>query len=137
VATALNQIDERLVDSDNVSTSETTASTTYADLATGGPALTATTGTRALVFLSAEMSNVNATADCYASVDVSGASTFVATDARAVRFKSVASNDRGRLGIATMYDSSLTPGASTFTMKYRVSAGTGTFLNRHIAVIAL
>jgi hypothetical protein len=31
--------------------------------------------------------------------------------------------------------SSLTPGSNTFTMKYRVTAGTGTFLARQIAVI--
>ena len=58
--TGLNSIAERLTDTDLVATSQTTISTSYADLATVGPTVTATTGPYAIVFL--YNSNVNSTA---------------------------------------------------------------------------
>ena len=40
-------------------------------------------------------------------------------------------------GSATFYVTGLTAGSNTFTAKYRVDAGTGTFANRTIVVIPL
>ena len=40
-------------------------------------------------------------------------------------------------GSATFYVIGLTAGSNTFTAKYRVDAGTGTFANRTIVVIPL
>ena len=82
VTTAANAIAERVVDSETVATSQTTTSTSYTDLATTGPAVTVTTGARALVFYGAEMENTTSTALSAASVAVSGATTDAASDAR-------------------------------------------------------
>lgn len=117
----------------DVTTSEATTSTTYTDLTTSGPAVTATIGPSgiALVIVSARMSNTgsNTTAMSYA---VSGASTVAAADVNA------ASND-GVAGRSTRMtvQTGLTAGSNTFTAKYRADAGTGTFDSRRIIVIPI
>ena len=45
VTTGVNTVEERTPTTDDIATSETTASATFADLATAGPAVTVTTGT--------------------------------------------------------------------------------------------
>ena len=40
-------------------------------------------------------------------------------------------------GTATFYVTGLTPGSTTFTAKYDVTGGTGTFANRSIVVVPL
>lgn len=134
VGNGLNSIVERLPQVDNVATSETTASTTYTDLATVGPSVTTATGSRALVFIRAAFENSGANNGTFMSWDVTGATTFAASENQAVNFAGLSAATRWRLGSHYMI-SSLTPGTNTFTMKYRVTAGTGTFLARQIAVI--
>lgn len=136
VATGTNAIAERLIDGDTVSTSQTTASTSYADLATAGPSVTATTGVRALVWITADIANSTGGATSFVGVDVSGATTSAAVDSRAIQLESSAANDHARIGVAIMYEV-LNSGSNVFKMQYKVSAGTGTFLDRHIAVMAL
>lgn len=116
-----------------VDTSETTASTSFTDLATSGPAATVTTRTSALVFIAANLSN-NTDASLM-SMAVSGASTVAAADTKAIRHGGSATIDSeaGTFFVVT----GLTAGSNTFTAKYRVNAGTGTFRNRRIAVIPL
>jgi hypothetical protein len=138
VTTGANSIAERLVDGNNVFTSETTGTTSYTDLATVGPSVPgAPTGDRAIVFITAEMSNNTLGSSCFAGVDVSGASTIAANDTACLKYESSAANDRIRATAAVHFDGSLTPGTHTFTLKYKVDGGTGTFLNRNICVIAL
>lgn len=68
-------------------------------------------------------------------VAVSGASTIAAADARSL-FAYYAAAYRYQMSSAYVY-TGLTAGSNTFTMQYKVSAGTGTFLNRHIIVFPL
>lgn len=122
-----------------VATSQTTTSTSYTDLTTSGPAATVLTGTRALVIVTAQMNNGNGGAFCYMGYAVSGATTTSAADATAVSLEqngaSGGQSQDVRISAASI--ASLTPGSNTFTAKYRVTAGTGTFLNREIIVINL
>lgn len=114
-----------------VATAQTTTSTSYTDLATAGPAITLTTGTKALVIVSAAVRNSSAGVSSYMSFAVSGATTIAANDANAY------------LTFETDYDKSsfaiiitgLTAGSNTFTAKYRTAAGTATFVDRNINVI--
>lgn len=136
VTTGANAIAERVIDSATVSASQTTTSTTYASLLTAGPAVTATTGARALVFGQAFMSSNSIGQKSWISCAVSGASTVAATDTTAAEFQVYGSNAESRQAFATLFKS-LTPGANTFTMQYRVSAGTTTYGDRELIVVAL
>lgn len=117
----------------NVDTLESTASTTYTDLSTPGPAVTLITGTAAIVWLTAYMSNSGAGNNDYISFAVSGASTVAAADARAASQVGTNPNTAGAMFKIT----GLTAGSNVFTCKYRASAGTGNFVFRNIVVQAL
>ena len=116
-----------------VATSETTTSTSYTALTTAGPEVTLTTGTKALVIVSAASNNSGASGRQFSSYKVSGATTIASSDA-------VAQVPMGAVNMRNSSASrltSLTAGSNTFTMEYKVSGGTGTFLNREIIVIDL
>jgi hypothetical protein len=118
-----------------VGASQTTTSTTYTDLATSGPAVTLTTGTKALVIISARMSHGTTQDDRYPrmSFAVSGATTTSASDTYALIGGGTAPRQRSFVGLVTV-----TAGSNTFTNKYSVSeGGTSTFSNRQITVIDL
>lgn len=119
-----------------VATSQTTTSTSYTDLATAGPAVTVTTGTLALVIISARQENNTAGQWCYMSFAVSGATTTAAADANGLQnSNSVTALNQIHASRAVLV--TLTPGSNTFTSKYRVTAGTGTWVTRDIIVIPL
>ncbi len=136
VATGVNAIIERSVEFFRIATDETTPSTSYADLTTAGPAVTATTGTKAIVFHSCGMKNTVTDAQTMMSWAISGATTRAAFDSISV-FQGGSDLDNRASGGMVDYITDLTPGANTFTAKYRVTAGTGSFNNRFIAVIPL
>lgn len=135
VATGANAIAERAVVSARVAAAEATTSTSYTDLTTSGPALTVTTGAQAIVTVTAEMSNNTTGNRCFVGCQVSGASAVAGDDDDCLRFQAYAGNASHRSTASTFY--SLTPGSNTFTMKYRVDGGTGTFQRRRLIVIAL
>lgn len=130
-----NAIVERTPDSDSVLTSETTTSTSYTDLTTPGPSLTISTGPKAFVAMSALVSNSTGGAQAFMAVEVSGASSFSASDNFSIRYESSNANDLVQCSYASMYSDSLTSGSNVFTCKYKVSSGTGTFINRRLVVI--
>jgi hypothetical protein len=136
VGNGLNSIVERVCTVDNIGTGETTTSTSYTDVATVGPTVTLSTGTRAIVFIRCGMDNNTANAGTFMGFEVTGASSLPAADTSAVNFAGIAANQRMRLGSAYMI-TSLTAGSNTFTAKYKVSAGTGTFITRQLAVFPL
>jgi hypothetical protein len=68
---------------------------------------------------------------------ISGATTQAASDARSLVVKSGGNQSILMQGSATYFVTGLTAGSTTFTAKYRVSAGTGTFAERTIVVIPL
>lgn len=116
--------------------SQTTTSTTFTDLITSGPTVTLTTGTKALVHVAAVLSNDTAGAESYMGFAVSGASTIAPDPSAAVMWSTPIANGRIQAGYFVLV-SSLTAGVNTFTGKYLVTAGTGTFGNRRIAVVPL
>lgn len=125
-----NSIAERVPSAALVATSQTTTSTSYTDLTTSGPAVTVTTGARALVLTYASILNSVATNNTYMSHAVSGASSVSASDQFAIR-----SDESLDMSLETaMLHTGLTAGSNTFTAKYRVTAGTGTFYDRRIIV---
>ena len=121
-----------------IATEESTTSTSYTDLATAGPAVTLTTGTKALVIIStAFLRNDNNSTSSFISVDVSGATTVAAADSKALLLSTTSTgNSRPELGYTFAYIATgLTAGSNTFTCKYRVSGGTMRTNNRIITVI--
>lgn len=124
-----------------VATGQTTTSTSFTDLATAGPSVTLTTSTTVIVAVTSLQSNTSANANAnqgndYHGFAVSGASTVGAADGYSARGPQIHSTHTyGRTGV--FYVSGLTAGSNTFTSKYRVQDGTGTFSERHIAVWAL
>lgn len=139
IATARGAIAERLCSAAVVTTSQTTTSTSPVDLATPGPAVTLTTGTNALVFISAEMSGNTDEMISMMTIAVTGATT-LASDAEhsalvKQNFDGVVTT--ARVG-ALRHFTTLIPGSNTFTAKYEQhNGGTATFANRRIVVIAL
>lgn len=138
VATGTNTIVERLPSTDFIDTQQTTASTTYTDLATVGPTVTVTTGTKAIVIVGGRVGPVTTggTASCKLSWAVSGATTVAASDnwaAGIVGQSTTGVNYTSRWYLAT----GLTAGSNTFRAKYAVSSGTGTYQYRSLHVIPL
>lgn len=134
-ATGANALAERTPDVGFTSTSQTTTSTSYTDLATVGPAVTVTTGPKALILIHCRLSNSTAGQNSWASWATTGASSLSASDNYAISYDSPVTSSTAYVGIAVL-DPNLTPGSNTFTMKFRVSGGTGTFGTRRISVLA-
>lgn len=120
-----------------VATSQTTTSLTFTDLTTSGPAVTVTTGTKALVIVSAYVDAGYANLGLM-SYEVSGATTISATDSVAVGGFGQGASSSGvdfvcsRASVVT-----LTAGSNTFTAKYRTSVDVSGFANRDIFVMNL
>lgn len=133
----LNSIAERTPNLATVLDIQTTGSTTFADLATVGPTVTVDTGPYALVLTHCQLENSGA-GSAYAGVAVSGASSIAPALNRSINIFNSA-NTRIGAGTAVLYAGGLllTPGSNTFTMKYLVSSGTGTFADRRIIVMPL
>lgn len=135
--TGTNAIAQRLISETVVATSETTTSTSYANLATTGPqAATVATGVNCIVFWACTMSNGTANTTCSASVAVTGATTNAANDNRRSMTDGHTAANGAR--VAGFYKfTTLTAGNNTFTVQYKVSAGTGTFSDRTLLVMPL
>jgi hypothetical protein len=121
-----------------VATDQTTTSTSYVDLATAGPAVTVTTGTKALVSIKASMANGAASTGQLMGVAVSGATTLAASDTYAAGYKYIATVNFQPVFAATFLIEGLTAGSNTFTAKYRSATGdTVYFKERMISVVNL
>lgn len=138
VTTGANQLAERIPGYVFTGGLETTASTTYTDLTTVGPQITATSGTRAIVAITSDIWNT-ANSYSFASTEVSGASTVAAVDAAALIQRVVTGGDANtgvRTSVTIMF-SGLNAGSNTFTMKYRTTAGIAKYTNRNLLVLPL
>jgi hypothetical protein len=120
-----------------VATSETTSSTTYTDLTTAGPAVTVTTGTRALVIITSNIRDREDRGE-FMSYAVSGATTTAADDTRALSMVTP-TQPAGIYQMSFVNVATLTAGSNTFTAKYRTNSAihSATFLNRSIFVMNL
>lgn len=136
VGNGTNSIAERISAGQLVSAAETTASTSFVDLATVGPSVTVTTGTKAFIFIRAGMENSGANSACHMAMEISGATSSVASLTRAITTAGLGAASRMRIGAGIFVDF-LVAGSNTFTAKYSVSANTGTFVTREISVIPL
>jgi hypothetical protein len=116
-----------------VTASETTTSTSPTDLATVTDTVTVTVGANGVVLLGLHSYMFNNTSGAFTQVtfEASGANTIAASADKALRYKSANSSNDIQTG-TTFRLTGLNPGATTFKMKYSVTAGTGTFANRHI-----
>ena len=119
-------------DTNAVTTSQTTTSTSYTNLTTT-QAVTLTTGTKALICLSATVKSTDPLGFAYASFAVTGASTVAASDTYGLRTEGIQDNQYGTSFVIT----GLTAGSNTFTMKFRTNnlGYPASFNNRIISVI--
>lgn len=118
-----------------VLTAQTTTSGSYTDLATSGPAVTVTTGTKALVIIRAEIDNNTNDRLTAMSVSVSGATTVSAADKWSLAMNIPTATYPHNISMAYLF-TGLTAGSNTFTCKYRADGGgsVAKFTNRVIAV---
>jgi hypothetical protein len=136
VGTGAGASAERVPSTAAVATNQGTTSISYTDLTTVGPSVTVTTGTMALVIVSAEMWNSTSAFAALMAFAVSGATTRAGADAEALRHQSGTASEEAAASRMTLV-TGLTPGSNTFTAKYRANGGTAQFLNRAITVIPL
>jgi hypothetical protein len=123
-----------------VATSETTASTSYVDLATPGPAVTVTAGASGYILVTTFATLDQSAATGYALASVAGVGAGAGIDI-------AASDEWSLVKINTDFESRggtfllgpFTPGnAVTLTMKYRAdTTGTATFTRRFISAQAI
>ena len=116
-----------------MATSETTTSTSYADLTTTTDTVTVTIGNSgmALVMLQSLSSNTGGTNTI--GFAISGASTVAAGDPLPLFILVMLAVFKHKQAVLFGYWP--LAGSTTFKMKYKVSAGTGTFANRRISVV--
>lgn len=120
-----------------VDTSQTTTSGSWANLATTGPSVTITVPSTGavLILMEAETQNSTDGVRCEFSLAVSGANTISEDDQRLrLQSRAVVVSAPIYAGGARLL-TGLTPGSTTFLMRYRVQSGTGTYLNRKLHVI--
>ena len=116
--------------------SQTTTSGSYTGLTTA-TAVTVTTGTKALVIITTEMSHSTNSEQLWASWAVSGATTSASADSRSVFLETPSTGTLPRVQTFTRgyIQTGLTAGSNTFTMQFKVGGGTGVFGNRSISVV--
>ena len=136
VATGTNQIAQRVPATNFVTTVDTTASTVYvASLvsASTGPTVSVTTGTQAMVIMTCAMFNNTINGRGLMGCNVTGATTILASDDKALQLQSSTTGAVYQASIV-YYETALTAGSNTFTAVYKVTSGTGTFDDRRITV---
>ena len=104
-------------------------------MTTLGPEVTLTTGTKVLVIISCRASSSAVTSLSVMGYTISGATTAAANDVFSRMTQGVNANDSFSVSAASVR--TLTAGSNTFTAKYRVSGGTGSFNGRNIYVVDL
>lgn len=136
VSTAANAIAARTPTSATVTASQSTASTSYVNLATVGPVVTVGTGTQAVALFRASIANDTTNSSSVASVQVSGASSVAASDNNALILDGVTASNFMDMGTFHLF-TGLTAGSNTFTMMYKAGSNTASFQRRELLVIPL
>jgi hypothetical protein len=137
VGTGVNSIAERIPTSATVSTQQSTSSVTYSNLATVGPQVAVTTGTKAMGIWGTGLQHTTTGQNAFSSVSVSGATpTVTGTDLYSCQLQAYGTNAQGRFAANHLW-TGLTAGSNTFTQVYRADAASGTFVNRELAIIPL
>lgn len=139
VATGANAIAQRIPVTNTVATSNTSTATSFGDLAAAGPAVTAVTGTQAIVIVTTSVNNSGTAGDNRVDFAITGSTTRAASDSTALIHQVAAAGQSMRASVVNMI-TGITAGSNTFTNKYRITAaggGTATFNDRVITVIPL
>lgn len=140
VSAALNDLDHRTsAYSAGVAALESTASATFTDLTTPGPAVPVTIGStgKAMVALHCRQYNSISGDVSLMAIAISGATILAASDPLSLTFVSPIANGDVRHGTCIEF-TTLFGGPTTFTLKYRATpAGTAVFETRLIAVTPL
>lgn len=137
VATGANAIAQRVATTTTQPNSGTTTSTSFTATLAGtpgtNPAVTVSTGTSALVIISADISTATAIpAGAFMSFAVSGATTIAASDTYAAKTTGTVTVGASRV----IHLTNLNAGSNVFTLQYHVTSGpTGTYANRSITVV--
>src|SRR4030095_8605456 len=131
-----NRIAQREAKQAIVETSQTTSQVEYSDLATLGPSLTMNFHTSMLVMINSKIAN-SSTFYSSASYEVTGAEFESPAISGREIVKDGGTGIAHRFGAVQLFDLLPADGLYTVKMKYKVSAGTGTFENRRLQVMAL
>lgn len=136
-STGANTIAERIPTGVQVSGADTTSATSYGNLAGGAnPVISgAVTGPVVMVSIGALVQNSAANSNTFASYAVSGASSVAGGDTHSLGGMNPTAGAAIVSGSRVRIETGLVAGSNTFTQVYRVAAGTGTFSNRHLAII--
>jgi hypothetical protein len=117
-------------------TSRTSTTTSYTTL-TGAPAVTAYTGTKALITVTAELAS-SVAGYARAGVVVSGASTIAAATTKSATAYFNASTLGNNITVSYTYmETGLTAGSNTFTMQVISPGSTLTILNKSLTVVGI
>jgi hypothetical protein len=117
-----------------VMTKQTTTSASYVDLATVGPQVTLTTGTKAFVAFACPTSNTTVPATSRIAVAISGATTVAASNDYSANCDLTYANGDSMLSKSFIF-TCLTAGSNIFTLKYFTNTGTASFNARFLTVI--
>jgi hypothetical protein len=132
-----NGIVERLPKASRIATSQSTSSNEWTDLSTPGPTVTVTSGTQVLVFISAYMQNSGTNGLSKASFDVSGDTERDPWMSSELRMDGLVAANAVRYASCTLAQGLTSGGVNTFTMKYLVGSGTGTWQDRILIALPL
>lgn len=117
-------------------TSRTSTTTSYTTL-TGAPAVTVSTGTKALITVTAELSS-SVAGYARAGVVVSGASTIAAAATKSATSYFGASTLGNNITVSYTYmETGLTAGSNTFTMQVISPGSTLTIVNKSLTVVGI
>lgn len=133
VTASANTLAERIPAQNSALGSSTTTSASYTPTLVDAitTSVTVNTGSGALVMIYANLFNNTLANATYISFAVSGATVSSSNDDRALQRDFTGGQRSGIM----VYQNGMTPGNNTFTLQYKVAAGTGTFSVRRIAVI--
>jgi hypothetical protein len=135
--TAANTLIQRNPDVLMIPFYDSTTTTTYVDLPLiSGPAITVANGTACLISVGSLLYNDTAGLGSRITFALSGSNTLSATDDNSFYAESGTAKDTFH-GTWTGVRTGMTAGSTTFTVKYRTTAGggTSTFAHRVIAVV--
>ncbi len=121
------------MDSNYVYAFESTSSASYVGLTTAS-SVTLTTGTKALVIITAQSANATVGANVFMGFAISGATTTASSDNYAAQYRVQTSSYA--LTQTAVYPVVLTAGSNTFTTQFRCDAGSSQFGKRTITVLA-
>lgn len=136
LSTGANTLAARTFGNQVIGTSESTSSSSYTDLATAGPSVTVTTGTKALVIVAAQAQQATANISMRIGIAVTGATSRAADDSQEWVADGLPATQPISYSRHRTFDD-LTPGGNTFTLKYKTTSSTATFAEREIFVMAL